>query len=687
MVEVSTEVAGDGDKPTKQKQLWYANTNSSSNEVLSHSGQSLNVLSWTHPGLQIAITHEIGDRKSIREPGYRLISVEPSARARFDNLFPEISGVYQPGGAVRPRTSARAKIGLKSVKLDMTSDQVSAFISRMTGLMIVTGAPGSGKTTVAFQRIRLLFDQQYEGWSDNHGVHYEPSLTRVFLANDNLAEQAKRLLNEELDIPEHIVLSVREFIDSYISHTWPYRHGARPRQRTLSPLERAARAAVLGLSDHHDLMRLWEVYERQIVSKLKFARRSSWMALGRDERGALADLASRLAAVSSQVRIGTDPSASRLSMQAVHSSVGDSYSRARLSVPRGSRRRFDSLFHQWLYDVYDPLSALKSYFGSRSAEAAYRMRRGTGSRVDEATVLRNMLEDWTDRIYSLDDRPWIAWLLRFVLPETNDPHSGFFNVPAAIVPAMTGDLRWTHIVIDEAQDLSVAAASLISSLVDPRGALTVSSDFRQIVSPVRGMTSPEALHVGSTIREYGADRVFPFARNMRQSKQIGSFLQGFYEQAFGERPTFSVNDVLEDIKPHLILSPPHRHALRISQLVAVLRRSADIESVALLQINEDDQSLIRMRSELRRLGMPLAPAWAGSGKGLLTTSVERIKGIEFDACIILGLEEVESASLNCTINRAYVALSRPTRRLFIVAEDFPSILRRVSRRLFDLTQS
>ena len=42
------------------------------------------------------------------------------------------------------------KTGLKAVKLNMTPDQARAFISRMSGLMIVTGAPGSGKPRSPF---------------------------------------------------------------------------------------------------------------------------------------------------------------------------------------------------------------------------------------------------------------------------------------------------------------------------------------------------------------------------------------------------------------------------------------------------------------------------------------------------------------------------------------------------------
>ena len=112
-----------------------------------------------------------------------------------------------------------------------------------------------------------------------------------------------------------------------------------------------------------------------------------------------------------------------------------------------------------------------------------------------------------------------------------------------------------------------------------------------------------------------------------------------------------------------------------------------VSSIALLQINEDEQALLRLRAELEKAGVALAPPWAAAGDGLITSSVERIKGLEFDACIVLGPEDVESAALNFTLNRAYVAISRPARRLASISNEYPPLLRKVDHDLFDVTQS
>lgn len=687
MVEVYTEVVGENSKLIEKEQLWYANINSSANEVFRNGSSRVAVLAWTHPGIQLALATEIGDYRDVRASGFKLRSVEPLAKARFDSAIPEISAVYQPGGAIRPRPAAQQKTGLKAVKLHMTKDQVEAFVSRMSGLMVVTGAPGSGKTTVAFQRIRFLFDQQDQRDTGGRMVPYKPSSTRVFLANENLAGQAKDLLVNQLAIPAFLVEGVGQFLSGYLEQVWLYKQNARPRQKKFNLLVLAARTAVLGLSDHHDLVRLWEHYENQIADRLAKAAEAEWALKAEATASATRAFASALVQTAQDATIGRDPASSDLSMSSVFTKVSRPYTGVRNEMGAAARRQFDEAFQQWLYWVYDPLSALATYFSSRESEAAHRIRRGTGGRVNEAEILSGARQEWSDRGYGPEDVPWLAWLLRFALPTTADPQDRFREMPSALAPATTDGMRWTHIAIDEAQDLSVAEASLLGSLVDPDGALTVSADFRQIVSPVHGMRNAEALHIGRSLRGKGAEQIYPFARNMRQSKQIGRFLQGFYEVAFRERPTFDVNSSLEDKRPQVIIAPLQSHALRIKQLVSVLRRSDVVSSIALLQINEDQQALTTLRQELQALNVPLAPMWGASGEGLLTTSVERIKGLEFDACIVLGLEGVESAALNFTLNRAYVALSRPARRLALICSEYPPLLRKLDKSLFDVTQS
>ena len=159
MMEVETETKNENLK-AKSRQLWYANEYSTGNLVFDSGNNALVVLSWTHPGVQLAMTGFLGESQEIRANGYTLTEVTPFSRAKFIRTLPRIYGLYEPGGRIGLEKKKEVTGKLKSVKLDMTREQVHAFISKMNGMMLVTGAPGSGKTTVGMQRIRFLYDQQ-----------------------------------------------------------------------------------------------------------------------------------------------------------------------------------------------------------------------------------------------------------------------------------------------------------------------------------------------------------------------------------------------------------------------------------------------------------------------------------------------------------------------------------------------
>jgi len=674
MVEAVAEVADRKRGSRSVQSLWYANTNATSNEVL----DGIDVVAWSHPGLQIALTGELGEEEDVPKLGYTLLSVTPLARAKFTSIAPSISGLYEPGGALGAPEGERAGRRLKAVKLDMTRDQVQAFISRMNGLMIVTGAPGSGKTTVALQRVRFLYDQQDLRTGSNL-VRYSPELTKIFLANRNLIAYTKALLSVDLKIPQSVVEFVPGFSSDYLAFIWREKNGARPRSRKLQQLEQKGRQAVFGLATAQDLSGCWREYEAQISERLKSAQNADWVSLipkRLDDARKLGDeLARALVETANVSRPAEAPLLSKLRMDEVFTRVQRQYEPARMALQGRLRDRFDVVFAQWLYWAYDPMEPLAKYFCAKRSDAKLRMRKGTGARAHEEETFESMERDWTNRVYGPEEIPWLCWLLRLALPEQEDPRSRFRGVPSCL--GIMGGERWTHVVIDEAQDLSVAEASLISSFVHPEGALTVAADYRQIVSPVHGTTASDALKVACALHDKSGATFYPFAKNMRQSREIGLFLKAFHQAAFGEVAGFEISDRFSDALPRLIVCPRGEFALRIRQLMAAYGASQAVESSALIQINEDAEEMNRLREALRKQGVLLAEPWKAmvEGRKLITSSVERVKGLEYDACIILGLEAVLRSSLNFVVNRAYVALSRPCRRLVMICEEYPEILR------------
>lgn len=101
MMEVETETEND-----RNIDLWYANQNTSVNHVL-----GVSVLSWTHPEVQVSMSARLGKSSKQLFVGLTLSEMLPIARAKFDEVRPEISGIYEPGGQVNPQSKIRPKLG------------------------------------------------------------------------------------------------------------------------------------------------------------------------------------------------------------------------------------------------------------------------------------------------------------------------------------------------------------------------------------------------------------------------------------------------------------------------------------------------------------------------------------------------------------------------------------------------
>ncbi len=689
MAEVETETQERTGGKMRKKQLFYANEHTSTNLPLGHGDGQINVLSWTHPGIQLALSYDLHDEISIQDRNYTLRSVTPMARAKFFQVLPVVSGIYEPGGGVLPKAETKPVTGLKAIKLQMSREQVDAFLSKMNGMMLVSGAPGSGKTTVAMQRIRFLYDQQDLRRDDLGDIRYAPELTKIFLANGNLIGYSKEMLENELHIPPTVVALVSDFIANYLSDLWTFKHNALLRRKKLFFLEERARQAFFGLCDTRQLRECWQTYEVQIASRLSKARQAQWMNISDSPqaKAATEKLASAFQSRSS-LKPSSRPPTSQFNLDAIYHFASNSYEALRaLFREEGALERFDSEFQKWLFWVYDPLDCLISYFSEDMYGGGVRIKKGIASKMRENEILADIEEDWKNRTYGAEEIPWLAFLLRFALSPETDQKARFREMPNPLAIAMNpyGE-RWTHVMVDEAQDLSVPQAALLGSFVHPDGAFTVSADFHQIVSPVWGMENPEAFKLGISLRDKGEYQSFPFAINMRQSKQIGLFLQAFYENVFGEIAPFAVNKIVDGPKPLLCVISSNEFVPRIVQRLNVLKRNPAIRNIALLQINEDETAMAQLRSSLESRGVDLAPLWAHSGgtHQLVTTSVERIKGLEYDACFIVGMDDAENMSLNFARNRAYVALSRPIRHLTIFCTEVPRSLQKISQDMLDV---
>jgi tRNA uridine 5-carbamoylmethylation protein Kti12 len=345
--------------------LWYANENTATTQVL----EEVVIVPWTHPGFQIAITEDLEQSSDIHDPRYMLSEITPLSRARFQKVIPEIVGIYDPGGHVGHLDNVPSSTGLKAVKLQMTSDQVKAFISKMKGVLFVTGAPGSGKTTVAFQRMRFLFD---EG-DRRTGIQHSSENSKVFLANENLISHSKDLLEKHLDISSSVVSLIKSFIEEYVDDAWRFKNDALFLPRDIpNILQRRAREAFFSTCLVNEMKECWKTYELQIVERISDVSISEWAVLRYGQvkqRDLLRELLNRFDEFAKRQKMksrSTSPLSSEVNMDRLFQHCARQYDDLRSELSRPEVEQFDGLFSKWLYFVYDPLNPIFTTLLTRS---------------------------------------------------------------------------------------------------------------------------------------------------------------------------------------------------------------------------------------------------------------------------------------------------------------------------------
>ncbi len=673
MVEVDIELRNG----KEERWLWYGNDRVEVNAPLSGQGAPI-VLAWTHPGLQAALAADLNEQEDLYDSGLNIVAVSPARRARFRSTVKDNHGMYEPGGSVGllATTKGQKKTGLKAVKLGMTREQVRAFTSHMQGILLVTGAPGSGKTTIAYQRVRFLLDQQ--GEASDLPVTYDQDSTRILLANKNLMHYSQALLERELGLKRNLVVLVPEFISDYLGSIWQHKWGAREIQKKMARREERGRDAVFGLCDERDLLAIWATYERQVRDRLKIRKNMPWALLTKiSAQESTAALQTAIVAFSENIAAGEQPpKKSSIRMDKLYAAVGKQYAALRNKLGDKARSKFEGEFAKWLYYVFDPVETMHGFVIKNRYRTATRIDAGIAGRGDAERLLADVIDDLHERRYSRADLGMAAFLIRFALPEQIDVLKRFKEIPTA----WPEGVPWTHLVVDEAQDLSAPEAALLASLVDPKGALTISADFRQRVSATHGIESPESILLGCQIGVQGMRKPFRFAVNKRQTPQISRFLMAYYEVNFGEVPPFDVDhDAILDPPPpypELFIGTSQHIVQRLKQLKNL--PSLAKGTVAVLQINEDAEEREKIESYLQAIGIdPVLPVSnvVPNGNQWIIATVEDIKGLEFDACFVFGLDSVDASELDFNRNRAYVGLSRPAHRLVMFCHEFPMLLR------------
>ena len=271
-----------------------------------------------------------------------------------------------------------------------------------------------------------------------------------------------------MEIQNDVVEYVSDFISKYVNQLWKWRFEARLRRRALTPLEARARDAFFSRCTVKEIKECWQVYENQIAIRLTDRESYAWEAFLKSNGVASDSLKETLGLTSRHLEMSHGrPAESEFRMDTLYSKIAAPYETVRESLKdRSSREIFDEQFGKWLFYVYDPLDSIKVFFGGNKYPGEVRIKQGTAGRAKPSSIIEGIFDDWGNRIYGQEELPWVGFLLRFALPEEEKPTKRFREIPD---PLRSVSAPWSHVVIDEAQDLSAPEAILTSSLVHKYG--------------------------------------------------------------------------------------------------------------------------------------------------------------------------------------------------------------------------
>jgi hypothetical protein len=259
------------------------------------------------------------------------------------------------------------------------------------------------------------------------------------------------------------------------------------------------------------------------------------------------------------------------------------------------------------------------------------------------------------------------------------------------VPPIGGRLdRLTHLVIDEAQDLSYAHAQVLRGLIVPGGTLTFVGDLRQRLGASGGVGAWTEFQIEGL--RHAAFRV-----NHRQSEQLGSFVAALHEELFGEAPVWHAAQTRQGPLPRVCVEADReKTASGIVREVREWRRQIRRATIGVIYDGKWPKGAVaRFAGRLQELlagddvevfvvGRRTRGAHLRRTDCVLVASAAATKGLEFDVVLFVDpYREWGGKSIGMSPrqrNGLYVASSRAKQGLSFLLPAMPPALESLSAR-------
>lgn len=748
-IEMVQAIADDGEVAA------YYRTRLDSVDVQVDPDERSTLVSWTHPLPSKMIGRKPGDRVTFNLAAGRQQQWIFRARAVFSGgLFPIIETADYIGSfgevsftsvderaerirllseglieALRPRAPDKAErdrrrqhtptpeFGLGEIIELADRPQRGAMQLPYDRHVLIEGPPGSGKSSVALMRVAVLIQEQFEPLGIDRdreaSWQYHERKTRVLVRHDTMIPYLQSGLAKIGQ--EHVpVETVRDFL-------WSRAGGlAAGSERADSP----QLARLKALPNTTDLV--WDGFRRQLdrnMAELGIMFLANLRELGRPGELALRELdAWHKAVAGATLTRDKDgrpalPDAVNFARRARVVAAGITKLRQWAALHAVGTdadvvtRQCDQtveVFRMFATEVVPKVNRLAALFEGPELLLHAVQAAAIENGIDGDTYAAAMTE-WREQMTApasgrSEADVALAACLASAMATVTSTGGDVGGWPAVAVGVETEVI--THMVLDEAQDLTPMEALAIRSWCSKDAVVTAVGDLRQCVSVGRGLRSWTELGLPRVRRAV-------FADNYRQTWEIGRFVRHLHERLFGEEPVWRASTKRYGPKPRIRVlrgeSPDAASAA--AEEVAWMRQQVAKATIAVIVDDSLPRRLLdNLYSELidavDSLGVEVDVAATHDDKqgihrrdSVILLPVSETKGIEFDGVVILGnastwtrrlgpvdagtngLPEEQRVARNCL----YVAASRAQHFLSIITRGSPKILKPLmTRRLCEL---
>tara|TARA_R110002072_G_scaffold158989_4_gene310066 strand:+ start:3233 stop:5617 length:2385 start_codon:yes stop_codon:yes gene_type:complete len=560
--------------------------------------------------------------------------------------------------------------GLKDIVVLADSPQREAMHLPFYSNVLIEGPPGSGKTSIGIMRIACLIDQQWDQLNLKQGQDkpfHTPSSMKVLVFNSEMVNYLQRLV-ESIGIQGVTVSTTDDFFRGICREAGTLsgrfvvdRPGYFARTKARRELLGAYWA---GFQVHASAT--WGSRKAQLKNNLEKVSSNLTSVIDIFEKWLVQVNNAELEGYT--LTNGVNLSRA-LNFWRSKAGPGTLASHSEQVEFEKCKPIIDKVFKELL----NRKGIVQSMFGTDAYQTLLASAVADGLTEDS---VKKADEKWREQYkgenpsYSEYDAMAAAWLgSKIALSSDKKPFVG------GVMPDLT------HIVVDEAQDLSPCHFDTLNALISKGGSFTLSGDLRQNLTTGTGIE-----HWGELQQMELDHRAFDI--NYRQSFQLGSYLAELHEWLFNEPPIWKPSPVWSGPCPSVthtnswnLVCEESAKCIRdwLTQTPGItvgLLYDRDLDSSQLDKISDQlEEHLSDILIRVCRIKDGIPSSKIASENSIVLASVYDTKGLEFDAVIYADPsprwgQEINNLSTRDK-NAFYVASSRAKQYLAIELGSVP----------------